>query len=694
MKKTLTMMALLGAVTPLVQAEVVWTEGLNATTAEQYTSSKYYYDSGKWDGYNDSYMCFAAAASNALAWWQDRVELSGALIIPENAPRGEMVWDKIRLEWKNLDRGGQTNRVMQYYLSGCTGYSTDEQFLTDKGIEFTKTGGYYPHLKGTHEEMNSTVFPEESVVQLVDCRAYNSSSTPKEYPDGYTSYQGASALLVRLLKDGAGGVLKTKSDPHAMSFYAVETDADGNIIKIWYHDNNSPSDTLKTGTVSAGTLNKSTQLPTMAATVGYGNDITSFSLIRSRDLQFDTYSLTMTGGEKDEALFSHFLNLTIDGAADYQLKYDLRNAMDDGSPVKALDEQGGRITTGDIRLKDGKLSLVACEEARRVLDGGGKTSGTIRFEGKEGSERVLSVQHTDTIATEININALNGNTLEVTAGNTATFGMLSGEGNLDKTGSGTAEVTESVSLKGSITVHEGKFVLGADASLGNDTVLTVEKQGAVESKAATAVTLSITDGIHINDGAMLLATTLKGGTLKGSGTFGAVTVDGGTLIVGNSPGHQVYTDMLTVTDGELVFCVAGWETPSTAALTGWESESYSTIDMGGNAFAVSEEARIFIDLNDAAANSLTLGGPFSLELVTNMGNSFTADELTMLAGITEFRLSDEEAAAVTFRGTLTQPAFSYKMVGNSLMLSVVPEPATVTLSLLALAGLASRRRRK
>lgn len=45
---------------------------------------------------------------------------------------------------------------------------------------------------------------------------------------------------------------------------------------------------------------------------------------------------------------------------------------------------------------------------------------------------------------------------------------------------------------------------------------------------------------------MALTSTVKtGATLKGSGTFAAVTVDGGTLIVGNSPASRPTRAILT-----------------------------------------------------------------------------------------------------------------------------------------------------
>ncbi|MDO5449709.1 MAG: PEP-CTERM sorting domain-containing protein [Akkermansia sp.] len=453
--------------------------------------------------------------------------------------------------------------------------------------------------------------------------------------------------------------------------------------------------------------------------------------MRTNGIRFLDYDVRVGNNfeGEDEFLFSHYCNLIVDGAQDYELKYDLRDAKAPGSPVDALrvklatdddwlssyevftDEE---VPTGDLLLRGGKVTLVNCADGREKLDGGGKVEGVIRFQDSvvkgttdtiQEANRTLKVDRTDTIAKEINLSATKGtNTLEVTEDNVATFGKLTGTGNLAKTGTGTAEVTEEVSLKGSINVQQGKFVLGVNATLSADTVLTVAKDAQMASTADKPVTLSITSGVHINDGEMTLTTTIsESATLKGSGRFGKVTVDGGTLIVGNSPGHQEFEDSLTLKSGRVVFSVAGFnEAASLTSTGGWDSGTYSTIDMNGHEFIVALDGQIIIALSREAANSLTMaGGDFAMELVSGMSNTLTDEQLAALAKQTTFQLS-EELAAQSGRATLATPDyFAYQMVGNKLMLTsgagdnqTVPEPATSTLSLLALAGLMARRRRK
>ncbi|MDO4221933.1 MAG: hypothetical protein Q4C88_07425, partial [Akkermansia sp.] len=337
--------------------------------------------------------------------------------------------------------------------------------------------------------------------------------------------------------------------------------------------------------------------------------------------------------DNNEFLFSHYCNLIVDGAEDYVLQYDLRDASVDGSPVDAkkvvpytVDEGDGFtsyhelytdevVTTGDMHLQGGQVTLVDCDAERKNLDGGGRIEGTISFENSKvaGTDRTLKVDRTDTIAKEINLSATSGtNTLEVTEGNTASFGILSGTGDLDKTGAGTAEVTGALTLQGDIRVHEGRFIFGKDATISGNVSLAVS----------------------------------GGGVLKGSGTFASVTVDdGGTLIVGNSPGRQTYTGDLSVNLGEIVFGVSGWETPADDDHVGWGSGTYSNIVMNGGALTLGEGCQISFGVADAALAALLSGNgdSFSMTIATGFGNGdyFTPDLLKQLAMQTVFYVSDE-----------------------------------------------------
>lgn len=102
MKRTLTLLTLLGAIAAApLNATEHWWDGVSINKETNlleggYTSYKRS-PSIDWD------MCWAASAANAIAWWQDRVEENGALIIPEGTPRGYEVWENIRLWWKNKE---------------------------------------------------------------------------------------------------------------------------------------------------------------------------------------------------------------------------------------------------------------------------------------------------------------------------------------------------------------------------------------------------------------------------------------------------------------------------------------------------------------------------------------------------------------------------------------------------------------
>ena len=603
----------------------------------------------------DCYMCGPASASNVLAWWLDRVEQNGALIVRNDVPRDYAVWEEVRKLY--INKAVNASWVLQFWLTGYTDMSKD-QWMTEEGKNFK---GYFPHLSGGYYKFRGDVRPENCITNQIKA---DGSQPAETYIAG--TYQEASKALVEGMQDGWGFVLDVGT--HYMTVYGVGINDEGNITSLIFSDNNNSTssngfarqvDVYPTSSSKTGGGDK-----TMGG-VGYGNEIVNYYGLRSKGLTFDTYTMTMTGAAGEEDLFSHYLNLVVDGHQNYELKYDLRSADADDSPVdpilykynqyyEVVDKE--KVTTGDITLKDGTLSLV---DKGGEFDGGGKTTGYIAFEDKAGATRKLSVQHTATIAEEIKVNAANGNTLEVTEGNTASFGSLTGTGNLEKTGAGTL-------------LYDGS--------------------------TAGSVTLSV-----------------KEGTLKGSGTFAGVIVDGGTLVVGNSPGRQEYLGALSVNAGEIMFSVDGWETPANEEQVGWGSGTYSNIVMNGNALTFADGASLeFAVAGDALAAMFdNSASGFTLEIATGIGNAgyFTSDLLKMLAEETIFYVANEPGATIVndaglsagenLNAHITDLVYTLKDNTTLCVTGVfmretppVPEPATGTLGLLALAGLAARRRRK
>ena len=718
MKRTLTLLTLLGAIaaTPLNATEHWW-KGVSINKETNlleggYTSYKRS-PSIDWD------MCWAASAANAIAWWQDRVEENGALIIPEGTPRGYEVWENIRLWWKN--KGGFPGTAIQHWMTGWEGLYSVESYartaLESSGIQHS---GYYNRLAGANlsssDYSNSSGANHEQYeahpetdwrykYKYTMIQTYRFLSSNAESPDK-TLYQSASERIIQYMDDDYAVLFSTPS--HAMTVYGVNANEEGLIDKFYISDNNDIG--AAKGKYSELSIfpsdESSANGPGLMDSNYWGNShtIRDICVLRTTGIRFLDYDVRVGKNlvNDNEFLFSHYCNLIVDGEEDYKLQYDLRDASVDGSPVDAkkvvpytVDEGDGFtsyhelytdevVTTGDMHLQGGQVTLIDCDAKRKDLDGGGRIEGAISFENSKvaGTDRTLKVDRTDTIAGKINLSATSGtNTLEVTEGNTASFGTLSGTGNLDKTGAGTAEVTGALTLQGAIRVHEGSFIIGTGADI----------TGAVSF-------------------------TVDGGVLKGSGTFAGATVDnGGTLIVGNSPGRQTYTGDLSVNLGEIVFGVSGWETPADDDNVGWASGTYSNVAMTNGALTLGEGCQISFGVADEALAALLSGNgdSFSMTIATGFGNGdyFTPDLLKQLAMQTVFYVSDEHGAVITNNAGLNAgdnlntriTDLTYELVDNTQLCvtgvfwrdnPMVPEPATGTMSLLALAGLCARRRRK
>lgn len=149
MKKTLTLLALLGtiAATTLFAGEEVWWTGVThdpETHTMEGAITTYKLLSPTYN--TDSDMCWVASACNVIAWWQDRVEENGALIIPESAPRDYDVFLKERQLWNNV--GGYQGVAIQEWMTG----GSKLVLGTKPGLEAKQAGldfaGYYPRLAG------------------------------------------------------------------------------------------------------------------------------------------------------------------------------------------------------------------------------------------------------------------------------------------------------------------------------------------------------------------------------------------------------------------------------------------------------------------------------------------------------------------------------------------------------------------
>lgn len=260
---------------------------------------------------------------------------------------------------------------------------------------------------------------------------------------------------------------------------------------------------------------------------------------------------------------------------------------------------------------------------------------------------------------------------------------------------------ENATLKGdSLKVGDGSVLKGSNSSLSMNSV-EVKRGGVLEG-----VSCSVGSGcLFTNDGTITSALTINGGEVSGSGTFSNLILNSGKLVVGNSPGLQTYTGDLELCGGEVIFSVAGFDKPASAADCSWDDSVYSYIDMSGASFLFNDNAGITLSVGGEALqlfeNAHSVTDTIELVLMQNVGNASTLN-LALLADITQLVVTSESAgysdSSFSIGSSLTDyyQSIDYKIDGNNVVLSVrlVPEPTTATLSLLALAGLATRRRRR
>ena len=327
---------------------------------------------------------------------------------------------------------------------------------------------------------------------------------------------------------------------------------------------------------------------------------------------------------------------------------------------------------------------------KQKLDGEGftitadtQTVNDIIYDGSRGEqapERLLSVEANHSAST-VQVNATQGlNLLEVQQGITLTVENVAGSGVLTKTGEGILKLTDKDG-GGKIAVQEGVL------ESGNGTLAEI---------------------------------ALNGGKLQGGGKFNKVTVNGGTLAVGNAPDYQQYSGggVLRLSQAALEFHIDGFNKEASKRNGyGWGSGTYSNIDMdGGQIYVMDGESidEINFYLGGSALEALLQDGSFTLGLITGIKNSYFMPDYADLAANTHFYVSDdaEAIAGTTWLGgedltnhfTLKYEyvqsydwgPWQVNMVGTYTGVTppTVPEPATGTLALMALAGLCARRRRK
>ena len=316
----------------------------------------------------------------------------------------------------------------------------------------------------------------------------------------------------------------------------------------------------------------------------------------------------------------------------------------------ALVLQAESYATGTISVRDQVASTNEIEVR----------AGRVNFNGGLSGNGVLEIKNNAVVSVHSSAGnqriSVDKNAVLETAGNYS-GGTVNGNGTIRKTDAGTANVTTAAGFSGSVRAEKGNLQVGGAASFAS----LAAAGGNLQLTNAAAIT---TQAMEIEQGNTLKVLDAQGriGTLKLS-AGGVLEVGAGTLVADWWCGEGAVLN-LSVSGG---FALEG------------------SLTLAGRVTLGNEVVQA---LASGAANSFTLAvGVTSFTVgdsVWEQGQSVAADTVLDATGID---LSEYNLLYVA-------PTTRSAMGGMLILTYAIPEPTTATLSLLALATLATRRRRR
>ncbi len=546
---------------------------------------------------------------------------------------------------------------------------------------------------------------------------------------------GENTITASTLKIQDGGTLQLALDMAQIDSAAVLTTTGGLSM------NNIMFDLTGTEYLTKG------EYKLITRTEGYSCDISGWTLngVTSDQLRWEDGTLYYTGG--------HDWNHGVTDDDDISdLEEILGNLVVNGGDITLEAVVGAIQDAVDAGFGHG-VGHIVINRGGIHITGAGDLDGHIIFNGDLKDIRKLFIEKDITsIKIDLAGSSQAENIVDVGDGYSVEVDELSGDGSMDKTGEGSMVIRgKGHKVGGTLSVQEGSltFSVGDDSAgepaestaeirellVGNedggDVELTIDENSRVTGEklhingSHTVVTnegtMEFTEEVRVNNGHLnnhghISRVILENGKVSGSGSFAGLNMNGGELVVGNSPGLQVYTDDVELTEGVVTFSLADAGAAATVDTYGWASAAYSTIDMGGNALTLGENIEFVLEIGGAALGALVAEDgaslTFSLSLIQNIASeSLTLDAAALsdlLANTAIIITGDADglsAATLHLAGKDITSLLSdadYVIEGNTLVFRgtvtndgslTVPEPTTATLSLVALAALAMRRRR-
>ncbi len=442
--------------------------------------------------------------------------------------------------------------------------------------------------------------------------------------DGYSLSSGTAGVLN--LVNGSGGSATVGAEAGVSALLNAQIGGTGKLEKTGAGTLILAGDNLYSGgtTLTTGTLivRRDTALGGGALTLGSGTTLRS-----------DTSDVTLSN------------NVTLGGASNVVVDSGINLNL-----AGALSGAGGlvKIGAGSLALSGGNAQL-----GNTWLNAGGLVLGSHSALGS-GTLNTLDNTTLDSGLAGVQIGnslAMSGNLTFLGSLDMALSGVVSGTGNLIKSGNSALSLTGANTLNGTVTLNQGTLRLGHASSLGNAS-LTVAGASTLESTANLSVANNVTLNRQLTvSGSNALALSgvvsgtaglLKDGsgtlTLSGNNTYqGGITLSAGTLAVGHA--QALGTGRVDVTGSASL--------QSTSALT-----VGNALDISG-ALTVQGNSDLTLSGAVSGAGSLTKtgSGVLSLEGISTLQGTYNIDGGTLAARFSS-SLGTPAAINVGAAGTL------------------------------------------
>lgn len=184
----------------------------------------------------DNALCYAASASNLIAWWQSKYT------VPTGTPNTlDAIWARYK-EGSNTDTGGDTGGAVQWWLTGVYIPTTDEE--QERAIFGKSTSSTLDSFEGYYyDRYNLTMWGDYNYDTWEYIGGVYDFLCPDYRPSSEASYLSSiGSKMLELVGKGCGMGLSIADDAgaglaHAITLWGIEYDDETNAIsKLWLTD--------------------------------------------------------------------------------------------------------------------------------------------------------------------------------------------------------------------------------------------------------------------------------------------------------------------------------------------------------------------------------------------------------------------------------------------------------------------------